>query len=72
VKKKNPFWANLFKKPNDVTGKITDLCLQTRLFKNVPTSTCRNLVENMPPRYCKKGEAIFNQGELGAGAVLIS
>jgi len=26
----------------------------------------------MHPRYYKKGEAVFNQGELGAGAVLIS
>jgi len=69
---KNPFWSNLFKQRDDVKSKITDLWLQTPLFKNVPTSTCRNLVENMHPRYYKKGEAIFNQGELGAGAVLIT
>lgn len=70
--KKNPFWSNLFNRQDDVKTKITDLWLQTPLFKNVPTSVCRQLVENIHPRYYKKGEAIFNQGELGAGAVLIS
>jgi CRP-like cAMP-binding protein len=72
VTKNNPFWSNLFKKQDDAKSKITDLWLQTPLFENVPTSICRKLVENMHPRYYKKDEAIFNQGELGAGAVLIT
>lgn len=70
--KNNPFWSNLFVKKSDVKSKITELWLQTPLFENVPTSMCRKLVENMHPRYYKKGETIFNQGELGAGAVLIT
>lgn len=68
----NPFWANLFRKKSDPKSKITELWLNTPLFENVPTSICRQLVENMHPRYYKKGEAVFNEGELGAGAVLIS
>lgn len=68
----NPIWANLFKPKTDARSKVTDLWLQTPLFKDVPTAICRRLVGNMHPRYYKKGEPIFNEGELGAGAVLIS
>ena len=68
----DPFWSNLFNRKSDTKSKITELWLQTPLFKEVPAAMCRQLVENMHPRYYKKNEAIFHEGELGAGAVLIA
>ena len=68
----NPFWSNIFRKQDDSASKITDLFLQTPLFKNIPASICRQIVEQMHVRYYAKNEIVFKQGELGAGAVLIT
>lgn len=50
---------------------ITELWLETPLFRHIPPCVCRQLVRRMHVRNYKTNEVVFKSGELGAGAVLI-
>jgi len=67
----NPRWQNLFKPKPDRISEITEMWMATPLFDGINQGECRNLVKTMHPRHYKKGETIFNSGDIGSSVVLI-
>ena len=45
--------------------------MQTPLFAKLPNKVCRHLVKKMHPRTYEENEVVFQDDELGAGAILI-
>ena len=69
--KNHPLWHNLFRRQDDRLTQVTELWMQTPLFENISYRKCRELVNNMHPRQYKKGEKVFNAGDIGTSVVLI-
>ncbi|RDH83724.1 MAG: cyclic nucleotide-binding domain-containing protein [endosymbiont of Galathealinum brachiosum] len=67
----HPFWQNLFRHKQDRTSEVTDMWMSTPLFNKITKRECRELVKTMHPRHYKKGELVFNSGDIGASIVLI-
>ena len=67
----HPFWQNLFRHKQDRTSEVTDMWMSTPLFNKITKRECRDLVKTMHPRHYKKGEMVFNSGDIGASVVLI-
>lgn len=65
------FWSNLFGKQPSETDIITRYWLETPLFKGIPKKHVEQLAENMHIRDYQTDEAIFKQGDQGAGAILV-
>lgn len=65
------FWHNLFQSKDDPQQIITDYWAKTPLFQLIPKHQIASLVDNMHCRHFDKGETIFNEGDQGAGAILI-
>ena len=70
-KNSHPLWDNIFRQKDDRITEICNLWSATPLFKNIPRSYIRRLVQNMHPRFYKINETVFTTGDIGAGAVLI-
>jgi len=68
---KNFFWNNIFNKPRNECDLITEFWKKTPLFKDIPTRHIHALSENMHVRQFQKDEVVFNQGDQGAGAILV-
>ena len=66
----NVFWSNNFRKGSSELQLITQLWKDTPLFKDIPERHTATLCATMHLRDFKAGEAIFKQGEQGAGAIL--
>ena len=64
-------WNNFFKDHSDKQQIIADYWAKTPLFLNIPNAQIYLLVKNMHIRQFAQGEAIFKQGDQGAGAILI-
>ena len=69
--KKHPLWHNLFRHKEDRISEVTEMWMTTPLFVNISRRECRDLVKTMHPREYKKGEMVFNSGDIGASIVLI-
>ena len=67
----HPLWQNLFRHKKDRTSEVTDMWMATPLFNKITKRECRDLVKTMHPRHYKKGEMVFNSGDIGASIVLI-
>lgn len=67
----HPLWHNLFRKKEDRITQVTDMWMATPLFENIAKRECRELVKTMHPRHYKKGEMVFNSGDIGVSIVLI-
>jgi len=67
----HPLWHNLFRKKEDRISEVTDMWMSTPLFDKITRRECRDLVKTMHPRHYKKGEMVFNSGDIGASIVLI-
>ncbi len=67
----HPLWQNLFTHKDDRTSQVTDMWMATPLFEKISKRECRDLVKTMHPRFYKKGEMVFNSGDIGASIVLI-
>jgi len=67
----NPRWQNLFKPKPDRISEITEMWMATPLFDGINQGECKNLVKTMHPRHYKKGETIFNSGDIGSSVILI-
>jgi CRP/FNR family cyclic AMP-dependent transcriptional regulator len=68
---KHPLWQNLFRPKGERITEVTSMWMKTPLFEKIPISKCRELVKDMHPRQYKKGEKIFNSGDIGTSVVLI-
>ena len=67
----NIFWSNIFKKPNSELQTIAGLWQNTPLFHNIPARQIEFLSAKMHLRHFLPDEVIFQQGDQGAGAILI-
>ena len=67
----NVFWSNIFRKGDSELQMVTQLWQGTPLFKNIPERHSAALCATMHLRDFKAGESIFNQGDQGAGAILV-
>jgi len=67
----HPLWQNLFRHKEDRTSEVTEMWMSTPLFDKITKRECRDLVKTMHPRHYKKGEMVFNSGDIGASIVLI-
>lgn len=67
----HPLWQNLFRPKEDRITEVTEMWMTTPLFEKISTRECRELVKTMHPRQYKKGEMVFNSGDIGASIVLI-
>lgn len=67
----NIFWSNIFKKQSSELHTITNLWRNTPLFKNIPARHIEFLSAKMHVRHFKPDEVIFQQGDQGAGAILV-
>jgi CRP/FNR family cyclic AMP-dependent transcriptional regulator len=67
----NVFWSNIFRKGDSELQLITQLWQDTPLFKGIPERHTAALCATMHLRDFKAGESIFNQGDQGAGAILV-
>ena len=67
----NVFWSNIFRKGSSELQLITQLWQDTPLFKDIPERHTATLCATMHLRDFKAGEAIFKQGDQGAGAILV-
>ena len=64
-------WFNWFRPQPGITEEIAALWSATPLFRDIPRREVRRLSSAMQPRQYRPGEAVFDVGDLGAGAVLI-
>lgn len=71
MNQKHPLWHNLFRKKDDRISQVTEMWMDTPLFDKISARECRELVKTMHPRHYKKGEMVFNSGDIGASIVLI-
>jgi len=67
----NPRWQNLFRPKANHISEITEMWMATPLFNKIKQRECHELVKTMHPRHYKKGEMVFNSGDIGASIVLI-
>lgn len=67
----HPLWANLFRPKPDRLTETARQWKATPLFRDIPESQCRALVQEMHFRGFGPEEPVFRHGDLGAGAVLI-
>jgi len=67
----HPLWHNLFRPKEDRISEVTEMWMTTPLFEKISQRECRELVKTMHPRQYKKGEMVFNSGDIGASIVLI-
>ena len=67
----NVFWSNIFRKGDSELQMVTQLWQDTPLFKNIPERHSAALCATMHLRDFAAGESIFNQGDQGAGAILV-
>lgn len=67
----NIFWSNIFKKGNSELNTIAQLWRQTPLFTDIPARQIEFLSAKMHVRQFRAEEIIFNQGDQGAGAILV-
>jgi CRP/FNR family cyclic AMP-dependent transcriptional regulator len=67
----NVFWSNIFRKGDSELQMITQLWRDTPLFKDIPRHHSAALCATMHLRNFTAGERIFNQGDQGAGAILV-
>lgn len=67
----NIFWSNVFKKPGSELQTIAALWQKTPLFNNIPVKHIEFLSSKMHPRHFQPDELIFQQGDQGAGAILV-
>ncbi len=67
----HPLWHNLFRKKDDRITEVSRMWMETPLFEKISAKECRELVKTMHPRHYKKGELVFNSGDIGASIVLI-
>ena len=67
----NIFWSNIFKKQSSEIQTIAGLWQNTPLFENIPARHIEFLATKMHPRQFQPDEVIFQQGDQGAGAVLV-
>ena len=65
------FWSNLFRQRDSELQVIAQLWRQTPLFEGIPERHVEALCASMHPRDFKPDEAIFRQGDQGAGAILV-
>ena len=67
----HPSWHNWFRPRPGLIEEIAGLWAATALFRDIPAREVRKLASSMQPRIYRSGEAVFEKGDLGAGAVLI-
>ncbi len=67
----NIFWSNIFKQQSSELHTIAKLWQNTPLFKNIPARHIEFLSAKMHVRHFKPDEVIFQQGDQGAGAILV-
>ena len=67
----NIFWSNIFRSADDELKTITGLWRQTPLFNDIPERHIESLCRQMHLRQFKPDEAVFTQGDQGAGAILV-
>jgi len=67
----NIFWSNIFKKSTSELLTIAGLWQNTPLFNNIPARHVESLAAKMHVRHFQPDEIIFQQGDQGAGAILV-
>ena len=67
----NIFWSNIFTKPKNELHTIASLWQSTPLFNNIPGRHIEFLSTKMHVRQFQPDEIIFQQGDQGAGAILV-
>lgn len=67
----NILWSNLFRRKDSDLQVITRMWQATPLFRDIPERQIEMLCASMHLRDFKAGEVIFNQGDQGAGAILV-
>lgn len=67
----HPIWQNLFRPRPDRLTASTRLWQNTPLFGGISERRARQLVAGMHHRRYRDGEAVFRQGDAGAGAALV-
>ena len=67
----NLFWSNIFNRQTNELQTIVQLWQATPLFEGIPTRHIRFLCGKMHVRNFVDGEIIFQQGNQGAGALLV-
>jgi CRP-like cAMP-binding protein len=65
------FWSNIFKKQSSELQTIAGLWQSTPLFNNIPARHIEFLSAKMHVRQFQPDEVIFQQGDQGAGAILV-
>jgi CRP/FNR family transcriptional regulator, cyclic AMP receptor protein len=68
---KHPLWQNFFRPKGNRVSEVTKLWMNTPLFEGISHRKCCELVKDMHPRQYKKGEKVFNSGDIGTSVVLI-
>ena len=67
----NSFWSNIFKPGDSELQTISSLWRVTPLFVGIPAKQIEYLSSKMHVRQFHQDEIIFNQGDQGAGAILV-
>ena len=67
----NTFWSNIFRAGDSELRSIANLWQETPLFRDIPARQTGFLCSKMHLRDYKADETIFNQGDQGAGAILV-
>ena len=68
---RNIIWSKLFRNtPNEATT-IAQLWLETPLFTDIPGKHIKFLTDKMHVRHFQTDEIIFQQGDQGAGAIMV-
>lgn len=67
----NIFWSNIFKQGSSELNTIAQLWQQTPLFTDIPVRHIEFLSAKMHVRKFCADEVIFQQGDQGAGAILV-
>ena len=64
-------WDNIFKKTTSDIDTITRYWKESPLFNNIPERHITLLAQNMHIRNFQQDEVVFQQGDQGAGAILV-
>ena len=65
------FWSNIFKSDDSELQTISRLWRVTPLFAGIPDKQIEFLCGKMHVRQFHQDEVIFNQGDQGAGAIMV-
>jgi CRP-like cAMP-binding protein len=65
------FWSNIFRPGDSELKSITQHWQNTPLFADIPGRQIKFLCSKMHVRQFHQDESIFNQGDQGAGAILV-